>query len=493
MRDPAIHEPVVLALDVGTSSARAALFDARGYMLPDTLASRPHSPRTTQDGGSELDSDTLLEDVCSAVDETLAAAAGVTVTAVGTTSFWHSIIGVDPRGEALTPVYTWADTRARVVLPEIASTLDTEALYDRTACPLHSSYVPPKLLWLRRTRPDLFGRVRRWLSPGEYVHLRLLGETACGEAMASATGMYDQEARTWYEPALDTAGITPDELAPLVSISQPIASLRREYASRWPALASATWYPAVGDGATSNFGSGAARPGVAALNYGTSAAIRTVVAQRMHLPRGLWLYRVDAHRLLLGGAVSNAGNVYAWLLRTLGLTPEEAEEYMLRAQPGTSGLDFVPHLAGERAPDWQAGATGTLSGIRLDTSREEILQAGVEGVLVELLTVHNMLVNTVEVRELIVSGGAVRKSEALRKSLTDALGRPLRVSLETEPSARGAALLALEAIGAVEDAAQVPARTSELTTPDQGRHGTYASIERARTARRPGYRTGDSV
>ncbi len=213
----------------------------------------------------------------------------------------------------------------------------------------------------------------------------------------------------------------------------------------------------------------------------------------MHLPRGLWLYRVDAHRLLLGGAVSNAGNIYAWLLRTLGLTPEEAEEYMLRAQPGTSGLEFVPHLAGERAPDWQAGATGTLSGIRLDTSREEILQAGVEGVLVELLTVHNMLVNTVEVRELIVSGGAVRKSEALRKSLTDALGRPLRVSLETEPSARGAALLALEAIGAIEDAAQVPARTSELPTPDQGRHGTYASIERARTARRPGYRTGDSV
>lgn len=492
MSDTAIEEPLVLAVDVGTSSARAALFDARGEMAPGTLAARPHSPRTTPDGGSELDPGALLDGVCSAIDQSLAASPDLPIAAVGTSSFWHSMVGVSEGGEALTPVYTWADTRASAVLPEIASRLDAQELYARTGCPLHPSYVPPKLLWLRRTRPELFGRVRRWLSPGEYVHLQLLGETACGEAMASATGLYDQEGRDWYPPVLEVVGVAPEDLAPLVPISRPVARLRREHAARWPALAGAVWYPAVGDGVCSNFGSGAGRPGVAALNYGTSGAVRTVVAQPMHFPKGLWLYRVDARRLLLGGAVSNAGNVYAWLLRTLGFTPEEAEEHMLRAQPGQSGLEFVPHLAGERAPDWRAGATGVISGLRLDTSREELLQAGVEGVLVELLTVHNMLKEAVEVGDLIVSGGAVRKSEALRKALTDALGRPLRVSLEPEPSARGAALLALEALGAVKDAADVPARTSDPTKPDPERHRIYAGLERARAESRPEYQVANS-
>lgn len=482
-----ILEPVVLALDVGTSYTRAALYDARGDMLPGSLAARDHAPATTPDGGSELDAAGLLGEVEAVLDESLGSAPGITVAAVGTSSLWHSVVGVEARGEAVTPVYTWADTRAAAILPELASLLDPEALYERTACPLHPSYVLEKLLWLRSTDPELVASVRRWLSPAEYLHLRLLGETACGEGMASATGLYDQAARAWYHPALAAAGVSESRLAPLVPITQPVGKLTDEYARRWPSLARAVWYPALGDGVCSNFGSGAGSEGVAALNYGTSGAIRTVVAQPLPFPRGLWLYRIDDARLLLGGAVSNAGNIYAWLLDTLRLSPEEAEAHMLRTEPGATGLEFVPHLAGERAPDWTPGATGVLSGLRLDSSREEILQAGVEGVLVELLTVHNMLSKTVRVRELVASGGAVAKSEALRRSLTDALGRPLRVCRERESSARGAALLTLEALGVL-DAGQAPTGLSEPIEPDQGRHSIYAGIERARAARRPGYR-----
>lgn len=488
MSNKTIHEPVVLAIDVGTSSARAALYDAHGSMLPGTLAARDHSPATTPDGGSELDPDALLEEVCALLDEVFQKAPQISVAAVGTSSLWHSVVGVDDRDRAATPIYTWADTRASVVLPELANLLDPDALYERTACPLHPSYVLEKLLWLRRTQPETVRKVRRWLSPAEYLQLRLLGDTACGEAMASATGLYDQAARGWYPPALEAAEISAQSLAPLVPITLSVGKLTTQHAARWPALAGAEWYPAIGDGVCSNFGSGAGSPGTAALNYGTSGAIRTVVAQPMRFPQGLWLYRLDDARLLLGGAVSNAGNIYAWLLQTLGLSSEEAEAHMLQAEPGSTGLEFVPHLAGERAPDWTPGATGTLCGLRLDTSREELLQAGIEGVLVELLTVHNMLSETVSVRELVASGGAVAKSVALRRSLTDALGRPLRVCLEREPSARGAALLTLEALGVL-DAGEVPARLSELSVPDDRRHEIYSRIERARATRRPGYRS----
>jgi gluconokinase len=477
---------MALALDIGTSSTRAALYDSRGAMLPDTLAVRKHTPATDDHGASELDPEAILGEVCAVLDEALAAAPGARVAVAGTGALWHSLVGVGGDGRAATPIYTWADTRSAEVLPELASRLDVDALYARAACPLHSSYVLPKLLWLRLRRPETFACVHRWMSPAEYVQLRLLGETACGDGMASATGLYDQAARAWYPPALEAAGVGADALSPLVAPSEPVGRLRSEYAARWPALTGAVWYPAVGDGACSNYGSGAARPGTAALNYGTSGAIRTVVAEPVPFPRGLWLYRVDPHRLLLGGAVSNAGNIYAWLLRTLGLSPEEAEAHMLSAEPGASGLDFVPHLAGERSPGWRPDATGSIAGLRLDSSREEILQAGMEGVLIELSTVHNMLSDTVDIKDLVVSGGAYRKSEALRRNTADALGRQIRVCLEIESSARGAALLAMGAHGVL-DAAAVPARMSEPTQPDPARHAIYAALERRRTALRIGY------
>lgn len=478
--------PVVLAIDVGTSSSRVGIYDARGDLMPGTLAAAPHTPVTTPDGGSELDADALVEEVCALIDRSLTGGAGSEPTAVATCSFWHSVVGVDRRRAALTPVYTWADNRAAATLPELARRVDARDLYDCTACPLHPSYLPAKLFWLRQTEPALFGRVVWWVSPGEYLHLQLLGDAACGEAMASATGLYDQRARAWHGPILEALNISPADLSPLVPISRPSGSLRREHADRWPQLARAVWYPAIGDGACSNFGSGAGRPGVGALNYGTSGAIRTVVTEPVRFPDGLWLYRIDEGRLLLGGAVSNAGNVYAWLLQTLELEPEEVERHMRRAEPGATGLEFVPHLSGERSPGWHANATGSLTGMRLDTSREEILQAGVEGVLIELLTVHNMLSETVELPYLNVSGGAVAKSAALRAGLTDALGRPIRVCTESEATLRGAALLALDALGTL-DASAVGAELSSPCEPDPRRHAIYRKLERERTARRPGY------
>ncbi len=486
MNDSEIPGPVVLAIDVGTSSSRVGLYDARGDLVPGTLAAAPHTPATTPDGGSELDADALVEEVCALIDRSLTGAPGVEPVVVATCSFWHSVVGVDERGAALTSVYTWADNRAAATLPALARRVDARDLYDRTACPLHPSYLPAKLFWLRQTAADLFGRVVRWVSPGEFLHLQLLGETVCGEAMASATGLYDQRARAWHGPILEALNISPADLSPLVPISRPSGSLRREHADRWPQLARAVWYPAIGDGACSNFGSGAGRPGVGALNYGTSGAIRTVVTEPVRFPDGLWLYRIDEGRLLLGGAVSNAGNVYAWLLQTLGLEPGEVERHMRRAEPGATGLEFVPHLSGERSPGWHANATGSLTGMRLDTSREEILQAGVEGVLIELLTVHNMLSEAVTLNEIHASGGAVAKSASLRAGLIDALGRPTRVCTESEATLRGAALLVLDALGTL-SASHAEAELSPPRVPDPRRHAIYSRLERERAARRPGY------
>ena len=115
-----------------------------------------------------------------------------------------------------------------------------------------------------------------------------------------------------------------DQLAPLGDLDQPCQGLQGAWATRWPALADVPWLLPVGDGAAANIGAGCDTPDRVALTMGTTGAMRVVVGPELaRVPDGLWLYRVDGPRALLGGATTEGGNLYAWL-RTLLQLPDEA-------------------------------------------------------------------------------------------------------------------------------------------------------------------------
>src|SRR5690606_9102259 len=121
------------------------------------------------------------------------------------------------------------------------------------------------------------------------------------------------------------------------------------------------WYPAIGDGAASNLGSGADRVGLGAMNVGTSGALRIMKEGRVaRAPLGLFAYRVDARRFLVGGAVSNAGNLHAWCLRelNLGASPASLEKKLANRPEPRHGLTVLPFWTAARAPTWDEQAEG---------------------------------------------------------------------------------------------------------------------------------------
>jgi gluconokinase len=122
---------------------------------------------------------------------------------------------------------------------------------------------------------------------------------------------------------------------------------------------------------------GATRHGLAAINVGTSAAFRVMKADgEARAPFGLFCYRVDARRFLIGGAVSNAGNLRAWCLRELKLEGDAELEAELAKRPGPAhGLTVLPFWTAERAPTWNEDATGTIHGITQHTTALDLLQA----------------------------------------------------------------------------------------------------------------------
>src|SRR5262245_52981393 len=315
---------MVIALDVGTSSARAALYDARGRAVAGRFHQVAYEPRTTPDGGVEHDPRVLLDAATTCLDAVVRAARHDDVQAVGVTTFWHGLLGFDGDHRPVTPLFTWADSRSAVDADLLRGALDEAALHARTGCPLHSAYWPAKLRWLARDRPADVRRVARWGSIGEYLELALFGEAASSISMASGTGLFDQDALRWDAEALAAAAVEPAALFRVVDSIEGRRGLRAPWATRWPALRGVPWFPAVGDGAAGNVGSDCIDAGHIALNVGTSAALRVVTAEDRRAPWGLWRYRIDRRRSLVGGATSEGGNVYAWCREVLQLPDDVA-------------------------------------------------------------------------------------------------------------------------------------------------------------------------
>jgi gluconokinase len=196
-------------------------------------------------------------------------------------------------------------------------------------------------------------------------------------------------------------------------------------------------------------------------------------------PEGLWLYLIDTRRALLGGALSEGGNVFAWLRRTFRLPAiAELEAEMLAIAPASHGLTVLPMLAGERSPGWHADAKMTITGLSHHSTPAEIARAALESVAFQLSHIYEQLTLALADQapqwRLCASGSALLKSALLPQILADTLNCPLELSSNSEASARGVALLALEALGILPDLAQLAPQPQRILQPDVERHAIYS-------------------
>jgi gluconokinase len=440
------HDAVVLTLDVGTSSVRTLLFDAGCRAVPGSETKLEYQPRIGADGAAEVDPGKLERLVHRAIAATLASDGAAEVAAVGVSTFWHGMVGLDGGDRPTTPLVLWSDTRSRAQAERLRRELDADALRLRTGCPIHPSYWPAKLAWLRERSPDVWARTARWVSFGDLLFLRLFGELGTSASMASGTGLR-RLSGGWDAELLDQLGVGEERLPPEMP---EMRGLRPGPRRRWPRLAGAVWLCAAGDGALANLGSGCVDPTQRALTVGTSGALRTIADRRPErLARGLWCYLLTPGRYVVGGSLSDGGNLYAWLLRTLRIEEEGLEARLRRMRPAASGLTFLPLLAGERSLGFAPRATGAIAGLTHATTPEDILRAGLEAVALTFAGVDGALDETVPgARRLVASGAGLLSSPAWVQMMADAIGKPVAVSRSAmEASSVGAAALALERLG----------------------------------------------
>ncbi len=423
---------------------RACLFAGDRKMLARSLVKTEHSPTTSDDGSVEFDANELLARV-EAVIDSIVSKTKQPIATVAMCAFWHSLVGVDDRGKPTTPVLTWADTRSREFSGELKERFDEREVHQRTGAHFHSSFWPAKLLWLRHERPDIWNKTERWLSFGDFVAKRLFGESITSISMASATGVFDQRKLKWDSELLRYLKVKRVSL-PRVASDGETFRLTRKFARRWPYLAHAKWFPAIGDGAADHIGSCGVVKNTASLMVGTSAAMRVVLDKvSRNIPEGLWCYHIDSKRVIVGGALSDGGNLYALIKKRFGLKGNIEPEISKRET--RDGLVVIPFFHGERSTGYDENARGAVIGMTAEHDGFDVLRAAMEGVAFRLADIYERLSAVTEIQTIVTSGGALKASSTWTQIIADTLGSDLAVSDADESSLRGAALLALETTG----------------------------------------------
>jgi gluconokinase len=207
---------------------------------------------------------------------------------------------------------------------------------------------------------------------------------------------------------------------------------------------------------------------------GTSGAMRVAYSGEPpeKIPTGLWCYRIDRERVIIGGALSDGGGLYRWLQDNLRLD-DKVESEIAKRPPDGHGLTFLPFLAGERSTGYHEYATGSILGLKTSTDAVDITQAAMESVAYRFAEIFDQLKQVANIREIVASGGALRESPVWTQIITDVLGRIFSLPSVPEASSHGAVLLALESIGNIDSIENTLIISGPHFVPDPKNHANY--------------------
>ena len=460
---------VVIGIDVGTTAAKVSCFGVGDPLRVTTEREYPmDQPRP---GFEEQDPEQMMAAVLDALTDCVSRLDGREVVAIGLSSAMHGLIGLDADRRPVTPLVTWADSRALEEATQLRRAGIASAA--RSGAPVHSMTPLAKIRWFVDHEPDTVERVRWWVGLKDHLVQTLTGHLVAERSCASGTGLLSLATGDWDPELVALAGTTVAALPPVHSTTDRLPLL--------DAVADRVGLPhdvpvvlGAGDGPLGNLGVGALAPGVAGLSLGTSGAIRMVVP---HPPAdndgSLFCYALTDDAWVVGAAISNGGIVARWagqnFLAAEGDDDTDARLLDLAATvpPGADGLVMIPYLMGERAPLWDPSIPGAYLGVRRRHTAAHFARAAVEGVGLQLGTLLQRIDRVHPVHQVRATGGTFR-STLWRDVVGGCLDRPLVVLDSAEGSGLGAAALALFAIGRADSLTAALTMVSPEAQPGDG-------------------------
>jgi len=366
-----------LGIDLGTSSVKLILTDEKGIVL--RTASREYPLFFPRPGWSEQNPDDWWNAVQSGLEELTEGLDKALLRGIGCAGQMHGLVILDANDEVIRPCILWNDGRTAEETAYLNEVIGTRRLNACTGNIAYAGFTAPKLLWLRKHEPENFARIAKIMLPKDYINYRLTGVHACDFSDASGMLLLDVKDRRWSEEMLTECGITRFQMPALYESYEVIGRVK-------PGLMLPEGISVVagaGDNAAAAVGTGTVGNGACNISLGTSGTV--FISSDEFLPaehNALHAFaHADGHYHLMG-VVLSAASCNKWFSEEILKTEDYAFEQSRISDEmlGKNDVFFLPYLMGERSPINDTNARGCFIGLRMDTSRAEMVQAVLEGV-----------------------------------------------------------------------------------------------------------------
>ncbi len=457
-----------IGIDLGTSAVKLLLMNEAGEIK--RIVSKEYPLYFPQPGWSEQKPEDWLAASLQGIAELTEGIDKSEVKGISFGGQMHGLVVLDQNDTVIRPAILWNDGRTEEETEYLNQVIGTEKLSEYTANIAFAGFTAPKLLWLKKHEPEHFSRIAKIMLPKDYLAYCLSGVHCTDYSDASGMLLLDVKNKCWSKPMMDICGITKDQLPKLYESFDVVGTLTPEAAAKTGLSEQVKIIAGAGDNAAAAVGTGTVGNGRCNISLGTSGTIFISSSS----------FAVDNHNALhsfahadgqyhLMGCMLSAASCNKWWNEDILKTSDFAAEQAAICKLGENSVFFLPYLMGERSPHNDAKARGTFIGMTMDTTREDMTQAVLEGVAFALrdsLEVAKNLGIRIE-RTKICGGGA--KSPLWKKMIANILNLKVDVIESEEGPGYGGAILAAVGCGVyatVEEAAKKLVKVIDTVEPE---------------------------
>ena len=402
-----------MGIDLGTSSVKLYLNDQNGNLLKES--SRSYEFSQPNSGWKEIETDLWWNRMCEAVDELLTGIDRLEIKGIGVTGQMHTLILLDENGQVIRPAMMWNDTRTAELIPELKTAMLGTNIEYLTKI-ISTGSPAANLLWVKKNEKDNFERIKKFLIGPDYIVYRLTGKYGTDYCEASTSSLYDTINKCWSPIMQHLIGLS-DDVYPEVKGSAEIAgNILPDVALRFGLQKNTRVIVGTGDNPAASIPTGCLGNNNVVFSMGTSGVLMFERKNLDYEAKGkniLFSFDREHCNILVQGVVQSCGSSFSWWNKDI----LENNDYkyidgiMDREKLGYNKVIFYPHLLGDKTIYGDPMLRGAFIGLGTDTSRNDMVQAVMEGIAYALRQLSDeMHLSAKELKELKVIGGGAKSN-----------------------------------------------------------------------------------
>lgn len=440
----------LMGIDLGTTGCKSMIFDYRGRIISQSYIE--YELIKIRNSYIEQDADLWWDMVQKSISQSilLSNISGDKIKALSVSSQGISFVPIDQFGNTLYNAISWLDTRPVEQTEEIRELLSDDEIFNTTGKRVSPVYTLPKLMWMKRNRPDVYHKTYKFLMGMDYITYKLTGKMITDYSMASGSMAFNVSSRKWDEEIIRKCGLDIEKLPEVRCTGSVVGKIRTEVAEKAGIYTDAFVVLGAQDQKCAAIGAGICQR-ISTVSLGTSTAIcsidfRPVFDEFRRIP----CFALDDSHWILESVISTSGISLKWLKNLFCETMDYSamDELAKTSTVGAGGVFFFPYLEGASSPFWRDDIKGFLYGFTLCTSKEDIVRSLMEGIAFQIrinVELHEEITQD-RINEIRVFGGG-SKSEFWCELIADVTGKTVGVLCTSEAANLGAAIIAGIGVG----------------------------------------------